>query len=175
MAALAHPGDSLIPDANLVFDRSRTIAAPSDAIWPWLLQLGKKRAGWYMPRAIERFLPRGRRALHRVDDRWQALNVGDRIPDYGGRNAHLEVARIDPPHLLVNRDQRRGTPFSWEISLTPLANDRTEVHLRFRGRLRSTGIKRRLLVAAGDLLDGITGELMLRGLEERVTAATGAS
>lgn len=175
MDGLAHPGDSLIPDANVVFDRSRTIAAPSEAIWPWLLQLGKKRAGWYMPGAIERLLPQRRRALHRVDARWQALRVGDRIPDYGGRNAHLEVARIEPPHLLVYRDQRRGTPFSWEISLTPLANNETQVHLRFRGRMRSTGVKRRLLIAAGDLLDGVTGELMLRGLEERVTAARHAS
>lgn len=164
----AHPGDELIPDANLVFDRSRTIGASPDAIWPWLVQLGKRRAGWYLPRRLERLVPAHRRALHRIDGAFQQLVVGDRIPDYGGRDAHLEVARIEPPHLLIYRDQRRGAPFSWAISLTPLADGRTRVDLRFRGRLRSTGIKRRLLVTAGDLLDMLTSEAMLRGLAERL-------
>lgn len=163
------PGDELIPDANLVFDRSRTISAPVDEVWPWLLQLGKHRAGWYMPRAVERFVPRGRRASHRLDDRWHRLGVGDRIPDYGGRNAHLEVARIEPPRLLVYRDERRGAQFTWAISLTPREGSRTVVHLRFRGRLRSTGLKRWVFTSLGHFLDGLTGELMLRGLEERVS------
>ncbi len=170
MSGLERPGDELIPDANLVFDRSRTIAAPADAIWPWLLQLGKRRAGWYMPRAVERFVPRRKRAARRLEDRWHGLRVGDRIPDYGGRNAHLEVARIEPPQLLVYRDERRGTPFSWAISLTPRDGDRTDVHLRFRGRLRSAGLRRWVFREAGHLLDALSGELMLRGLEERVRA-----
>ena len=45
-------GDDIIPDANMVFDRGRDIAAPPEAVWPWLLQLGKRRAGWYAPRSV---------------------------------------------------------------------------------------------------------------------------
>jgi hypothetical protein len=45
MSGSERSGDELVPDANLVFDRSRTISAPPDAVWPWLLQLGKHRAG----------------------------------------------------------------------------------------------------------------------------------
>jgi len=175
MSGSERPGDELIPDANLVFDRSRTISAPAAAVWPWLLQLGKHRAGWYMPKAVERLLPPRRRALRRLEDRWQDLRVGDQIPDYGGRNAHLEVARIDPPQLLIYRDQRRGAPFTWAISLTPRGIYQTDVHLRFRGRLRSTGLKRRVLRATGHLLDALSGELMLRGLGERVSDPYGVS
>jgi len=43
-------------------DHVFTVAAPPAAVWPWLVQLGKKRAGWYLPAAAERFLPPGRRA-----------------------------------------------------------------------------------------------------------------
>jgi uncharacterized protein YndB with AHSA1/START domain len=177
MSGFTFPGDELIPDANLVFDRSRTISAPADAVWPWLLQLGKHRAGWYMPCAIERLLPRRRRALRRLEDRWQGLKVGDRVPDYGGRNAHLEVARIEPPQLLLYRDQRRGAPFTWAISLTPRDDNQTDIRLRFRGRLRSAGLKRWILIEAGHAVDALSGELMLRGLEERAReyAATSAA
>lgn len=162
-----HRGDALVPDANMVFDRSRVIAATPEAIWPWLVQLGKRRAGWYAPRAVERLLPRDRRALRHIDPAFQQLGPGDRIPDYGGRDAELEVALIDPPHALIYRDERRGARFSWAITLTPAGAAGTRVHLRFRGRIRSSGLLRHAIVAGGGLFDGLTGEAMLRGLEER--------
>jgi uncharacterized protein YndB with AHSA1/START domain len=173
MSGSERPGDELLPDANLVFNRSRTIPAPADAVWPWLLQLGKDRAGWYMPGAVERLVPRRRRGSRRLEDRWQGLSVGDQIPDYGGRNARLEVVRIEPSQLLVYRDERRGAPFTWAISLTPREVNQTDVQLRFRGRLQSTGLKRWVLRALGHLLDALSGELMLRGLEERVSDPVG--
>lgn len=153
----------------MVFDRERDIAAAPVAIWPWIVQLGKRRAGWYAPRSVERFLPRGRRAARSIARGFQSLAVGDHIPDYGGSEAELEVVEIDPPHALVYRDERRGAQFSWAITLAPLGGgDGTRVHLRFRGKIRSTGLKRRAIVAGGEFFDGLTGEIMLRGLEERV-------
>lgn len=169
------PGDDIVPGANMVFDRTRTIAATPEAIWPWLLQLGKRRAGWYMPRAVERFLPPGRRAIRHIDPRYTQLGIGTRIPDYGGRDAHLEVADIQAPTRLIYRDQRKGTPFSWAITLTADGDGHTDVHLRFRGRIRSTGLRRRLILAGAEFFDGLTGELMLRGLQERVADASRAA
>jgi hypothetical protein len=29
-----------------------TVAAPPAAVWPWLVQLGKKQAGWYLPATL---------------------------------------------------------------------------------------------------------------------------
>jgi len=55
------PGDRLIEPADVVMDRAFTVDAPAEAVWPWLVQLGKNRAGWYLPRGVERFVPRGRR------------------------------------------------------------------------------------------------------------------
>ena len=109
------PGDELIPDANIVFDRTRELAASPAEIWPWLVQLGKRRAGWYLPARVERIVPASRRGAWRVDPRWQTLGAGERIPDYGGRDAELEVASIDPARALVYRAERRGTRFSWAL------------------------------------------------------------
>ena len=44
----ARPGDDLIGRPDVVMDRAFTVAAPPAAVWPWLVQLGKKRAGWYL-------------------------------------------------------------------------------------------------------------------------------
>lgn len=167
-----HPGDDLIPDANLVFDRLATLPGRPEAVWPWLVQLGKARAGWYLPGRVERLLPPSRRATRELDGRWQSLAVGDRIPDYGGREEYLEVAVIDPPSTLVYRSERRGTPFTWALLLESPQPDATRLRLRFRGRLRSTGWRRRVIVGAGDFFDFSTTELMAAGLRERLRVSS---
>jgi hypothetical protein len=166
----AAPGDELLPDANMIFDRTAVIDASTTEIWPWLIQLGKRRAGWYLPRRAERFLPTSLRATRRVDPRWQALSVGDRIPDYGGRDEYLEVARIEPGRALVYRSERKGAKFTWALLLEPQGPRTTTLHLRFRGRLSSRGWRRRAIVLGGDLFDWATAELLLAGLRERVSA-----
>jgi hypothetical protein len=164
------PGDDLIPDANVVFDRMLELAASPEQIWPWLMQLGKRRAGWYMPARVERIVPPSRRGAWYLDPRWQALNVGERIPDYGGPREELEVASIDAERALVYRSERRGTLFSWALILHPVSPTRTRVQLRFRGHLKSTGWRFQAIMRIGDLFDRLTGELLLRGLKERLAA-----
>src|SRR5690348_17273646 len=105
ISGLKLPGDDVIVDASMVFDHAAVYVASPEAIWPWIAQLGKRRGGWYMPSRVEPFVvwSRRRRAATVVEDRWQHLSVGDRVPDYGGRNEEFEVIVIDPPHALVYR------------------------------------------------------------------------
>ena len=110
-------GDDLVPPADVVMDRAFTLDAPPDIVWPWLVQLGKQRAGWYLPRRVERFVPPSRRAIRRVGPAWQALEVGDVIPDYGGREATFEVAIIDAPNVPSSTSRRGGGPRSAGRSL----------------------------------------------------------
>jgi hypothetical protein len=98
--------DDLLAAPDAVLDRAFTLDAAPDQIWAWLVQLGKQRAGWYLPRSIERGIPPGRRAIRALDAHWQNLAVGDVIPDYGGRHETFEVAEISPPHTLVYRSLR---------------------------------------------------------------------
>jgi hypothetical protein len=41
------PGDALVRDAQFIATRAITIDAPPEAVWPWLVQVGCLRAGWY--------------------------------------------------------------------------------------------------------------------------------
>ena len=114
------PGDALLPRPDAVMDRAFTLRAPPEDVWPWLVQLGKHRAGWYMTHRVERFVPRARRASRHVDQRWQHLVVGSVIPDYGGRDETFTVAEIDPPHALVHTSRRGRMEVTWAITVAPL-------------------------------------------------------
>jgi hypothetical protein len=172
---LARPGDIIVVPADVVMDRAFTVDAPVEAIWPWLLQLGKRRAGWYLPRTIERFLPPGRRASRSVNPAWLGLRAGDVIPDYGGRDATFEVAQVRPPISLVYRSRRGHTSLTWSLTLEPVSAGagrtgpagRTRVFLR----LRMAPVRHRLLArTAGELLDLLTVAGMAAGLRERLAA-----
>lgn len=71
------PGDALVPAPDVVVDRGFDLPAGPEQVWPWIAQLGKGRAGWYLPRWMERFVPRRRRALRRSETSWQHLRPGD--------------------------------------------------------------------------------------------------
>lgn len=40
-----YPGDNVIPEAVMVYDQTELIRAPPEAVWPWVLQVGKGRGG----------------------------------------------------------------------------------------------------------------------------------
>lgn len=162
-------GDRLVPDANVVMDRAFTLAAPPTAVWPWLVQLGKRRAGWYLPRSVERVVPAGGRALRRVDPALQGLAVGDVIPDWGGADATFEVAVLESPEAIVHVSTRGRVRLSWAIVLSA-TDGGTRVHLR----LRLGGVRReRLARIGGGLFDWLTILGLAAGLRERVTGPAG--
>lgn len=157
------PGDELVAPADVVMDRGFTVAGRPETVWPWIVQLGKQRAGWYLPRAVERLLPH--RALRHVDQRWQRLAPGDVVPDYGGRHETFTVVTIDPPSVLVYRSRRGRTNVSWSIVLRP-DGGRTRVLLRLR-----MGPVRRVWLAgtAGGFFDLVTVAGVAAGLRERLS------
>lgn len=120
----ALPGDDLV-SADVTMDRAFTLDATPSTVWPWLVQIGKERAGWYLPRVVERFVPRRRRAARRLDPRFASLEVDQAIADWGGRSATLTVAQISEPDALVFASRRGRTSFSWALALTPLDGGRT--------------------------------------------------
>lgn len=93
--AMALPGDDLVPDANGADTRGIDIAAPPEAVWPWLLQMGYGRAGWYSYDQLDMNHP----SAERIVPEWQSIAVGDVLPtDPGGG---FEVRVVEPDHALV--------------------------------------------------------------------------
>jgi hypothetical protein len=94
-AEAALPGDDLIPDAEAVDTRSIDIAAPPAEVWPWLIQMGYGRAGWYSWDQLDMNMP----SADRIVPELQRLEVGDVMPTHPGGG--FEVRVVEPERALV--------------------------------------------------------------------------
>lgn len=161
----ARPGDGIVSPADVVMDRGATFDATPEVLWPWLVQLGKNRSGWYLRRRAELLVPRRNRAIRVVDPQWQDLAVGDVVPDWGGKHATFEVLDIVPDRWIVYGSRRGRTDLTWTITLVPLDGERTRVFFR----LRLAPIKRTWIAnSVGDFFDELTIAGMAAGLRERL-------
>ena len=159
----ALPGDDLVA-ADVVMDRGFDLPAPPETVWPWLVQLGKRRAGWYLPRRVERFVPPSRRALRHVDERLLDHRVGHVVPDWGGADATFTLAAIERPRLLLYTSTRGRTDLTWCLHVQPRGDGGSRVHLRLRlGPVRH----RRAAEVVGGAFDALTVVGLAAGLRER--------
>ena len=161
--AASLPGDELVA-ADVVMDRGFSLAARRRWVWPWLVQLGKRRAGWYLPAAVERCAPPLTPGAAPPRPGVLEHRVGDVIPDWGGADATFTVAAIEAPRLLLYTSRRGRTDLTWCLHLTPESAG-TRVHLRLRlGPVR----RQRLAEVGGGFVDALTVAGLAAGLRERV-------
>jgi hypothetical protein len=71
--AATMPGDDLLPHAQFHPTRAITIDAPPTAVWPWLVQVGFGRAGFYSNDLLDNF---ARPSLREIDPDLQKLQIG---------------------------------------------------------------------------------------------------
>jgi hypothetical protein len=70
------PGDDVVSSARYVTTRAVTVDAPPERIWPWLVQMGQDRAGFYTHNWVKRLLRSGIPDAHELHPEWQSLEVG---------------------------------------------------------------------------------------------------
>jgi hypothetical protein len=89
------PGDDVVSPGDTLLTRGLTIDAPPGAVWPWLIQMGYGRAGWY---SYDQLDMKGRSAAAIVPE-FQSLAIGDVIPTHPGGGFVVKV--LEPEHALV--------------------------------------------------------------------------
>jgi hypothetical protein len=102
------PGDEFVPDALYRLDHAVTIHAPADSVWPWLVQLGQDRGGFYSYAWLERLIGDDIHNADRIHPEWQQVKQGDLVratqPEYlGGRFGDLgwRVLAVVPGRAIV--------------------------------------------------------------------------
>jgi hypothetical protein len=88
-------GDELIPVPSAIETRSITIDAPPAAVWPWLVQMGYGRGGWY---SYDQLDMRGTSAA-KILPEYQAIAVGDIVPT--SPTTGFIVREVEPGRALV--------------------------------------------------------------------------
>ncbi len=122
-------GDDIVFVPGASIDGGCYLPVPPEEVWPWLLQMGGYRAGWYLPLELENDFPRDHLALREICDELQDLAVGDVVAGWG--NDGLAVARLREATAIVYRTQVALTTLSWSITLTPTPGG-TRLHARIR-------------------------------------------
>ena len=155
------PDDEITDEVMTHRTRAVTINAPPQAVWPWLLQIGDRRGGFYSYDWVERFVfpgtvhyVEGKHSATRIHPQLQNVRVGDRIntASVGRLTVGKPVTVLEPNRALVV-----GT---WAFVLLPLPPQRTRMLVRERdaGWLRFLAPRRSgLLRALGGLVRGIAG------------------
>jgi hypothetical protein len=89
--AAAMPGDDLLPRAQFHPTRAITIDAPPAAVWPWLVQVGFGRAGWYSDDLLDN---PGRSSLRVIDPGLQNLEIGQWV-SMSGKPSETTAWKVD--------------------------------------------------------------------------------
>jgi hypothetical protein len=89
------PGDELIDTIGASETRGLTIAATPAEIWPWLLQMGYGRAGWYSYDVVDMAGSSSDAILPELQD----LKVGDVVPTHPGGGFLVKI--LEPERALV--------------------------------------------------------------------------
>jgi hypothetical protein len=172
------PGDERLPDAAAGFTHGITIRAKPERIWPWLLQIGCRRAGFY---ALDWLDNGGVRSAREIHPELSNLKVGEIIPATPEGTDGFEVLAIEANRALVlgglhDVEAERQLPFAaprperfwqvtWAFVLEPLDDQRTRLHVRARAAFPSTG---RLHAAAIRPVHHLMQTAMLEHLAARV-------
>jgi hypothetical protein len=110
----ALPGDETVPHSMLETTHAVTIHAPAAAVWPWLVQMGYGRAGWYTNswwyRLVDRYVFHVNMAREeRILPHLQRLTVGDVIPDGPPGTAYFTVVELESERTLALYSTTHGT------------------------------------------------------------------
>jgi hypothetical protein len=116
------PGDGLLPTAQYRATRAVTVGAPPERVWPWLVQVGVGRGGWYADDLLDNL---ARPSVRHIVPELQDLRVGQRLPmiPHSGDRTAFTVDSYDWPSWLLWRTPNRT--FAWR--LTPLSGGRTRL------------------------------------------------
>lgn len=128
------PGDDLVPVSHFTATRAVTIDAPPEDVWPWLIQVGFRRAGFYSYDFLDNL---GRPSADTILPEWQHLSVGDVAAPMANPptpETSFTIAEQQPPTSLVW--SKPDSSWSWQLS--PLPGGRTRLVTRLKQRYRAT-------------------------------------
>ena len=94
----SYPGDDLVPGGRRGGTMATTIAAPPADVWPWLVQMGCNRAGWY---SWDRLDNGGHASADQIHPEWQQIAEGDRLASVPDGSRWFQVALVEPERTLV--------------------------------------------------------------------------
>ena len=149
------PGDELDTHPTFLATRAITIEGTPHEIWPWLVQMGYNRAGYYGYDIIENIGSKsGPYSAERIVPDLQNVKVGDEVP-ISAAGSWVFYA-IEPEHYFIWSGKTGDSGFTW--ALYPI----DENHTRLVSRIRWTHHWSQPSLIGLDLFTEFTDHLAIR-------------
>jgi hypothetical protein len=127
------PGDEIVPRPRKFSTRAITIAAPAEAVWPWLVQIGQGRGGLYSYDWLENLAGCDIHSTNRIIPELQYLEFGDVIRLGPEGYPAYPIAAVEPGRALVlGGDDPKNGAHSWAFILEPIDERITRLIVRSR-------------------------------------------
>jgi hypothetical protein len=133
------PGDEIVPKPKGGYTLAISINTSSVKVWPWLMQMGQGRAGFYTHEWIENLIGADIQNAQSIIPELQHLEVGDSVrltpdPYLGGQpGQYIAVAQLQWPSALVFRQALpNGARGSWAFVLESAPEGTTRLIFRRR-------------------------------------------
>jgi hypothetical protein len=133
--SLGLPGDEFVAEPQWTYNHAISIDAPRSAVWPWLLQLGQGRGGFYSYETLENLVGCQINNVMEIRPELQRLRVGDTIVTHGRSGYGPPVTRIEPGRSLVlgGPPNNKGSQATWAFHLLDGPSATTRLLERGRG------------------------------------------
>lgn len=175
------PGDELVPEPLYVTTRAITIDAPVAKVWPWIVQIGQNRGGFYTYDALENLMGLDIHSADHIVAEWQSPRVGeDYVSLDPAEEMKLVVALCEPEHAFVIQTggpgEGRVTPGSifrgeidgsWAFVVEPIDERTTRLIIRWRARWQPGLAASAAQVVGLEPAHFIMERGMLRGIKRR--------
>lgn len=163
--AQAMPGDHLEPHPEFFATRAITISGTPEDIWPWLLQMGYGRAGYYGYDILENVgSPHGIRSADRILPEFQQFKVGDEVPI--SSIARMAFYAIEPNRYLIWTGTDQKGSFLW--ALYPEGENQTRLISRIRWSFHWSQPRLLALDLFTEFTDYLAVREILQGVKGRV-------
>ena len=161
------PGDELIAKPLFLATRAITIDAPPEQIWPWLMQIGYGRAGFYGYDIIENAgSPRGIHSAESILPEYRSFKVGDPVPI--SAVAGMQFYAIQPDQYLIWQGVETGSKGGFTWALYPIDATHTRLVSRIRWSHHWSQPGMLALDLFTELADHIAVREVLQGVKGRV-------
>lgn len=124
-------GDEIVARPSFNATRAVTVNATPEQIYPWIVQMGLGRAGWYSYDILDNL---GRKSAERIVAEWQDVKPGDVVPMSPDGTQGMRVKEFEPNLRMLWWDGQGDTTWLWELS--PVDGDRTRLITRVRMKYR---------------------------------------
>jgi hypothetical protein len=134
-----HPGDELVPDPNWTADHAIPIRATPQQVWPWIVQIGQGRGGFYSYERMENLAGCKIRNTTRILEEHQDLKAGDGIRLHADMPPMTAAVVDESKALVLHGDQteegsRATVSTTWAFLLLEQSDGTTRLLSRTRYR-----------------------------------------